>query len=60
MGAFVWRMYADVADMSQEAEWGFSPWGKESEVVLRKAFADELFGDPPFLLSKDRIPKPAH
>jgi hypothetical protein len=47
-GAFVWRMYADVSDMSQEAEWGFSPWGKESEVVLRGTFRDPNFGDPPF------------
>lgn len=45
-GAFVWRMYADVSDMSQEAEWGFSPWGKESESVLRRSFADRDFGDP--------------
>lgn len=53
MGAFVWRMYADVADMSQEAEWGFSPWGKESEVVLRQAFSDARFGDPPFVAGSD-------
>ncbi len=46
MGAFVWRMYADVADMSQEAEWGFSPWGKQSEAILRQTFADPRFGDP--------------
>ncbi len=46
MGAFVWRMYADVSDMSQEAEWGFSPWGKESEQVLRATFSDPRFGDP--------------
>jgi hypothetical protein len=45
-GAFVWRMYADVADMSQEAEWGFSPWGKESQPVLKAAFSDPDFGDP--------------
>lgn len=55
MGAFVWRMYADVADMSQEAEWGFSPWGKQSEVVLRQAFRDERFGDPP-LFSQPAVP----
>lgn len=47
MGAFVWRMYADVADMSQEPEWGFSPWGKEAEVVLRNTFSDPRFGDRP-------------
>lgn len=37
-GFFVWRMYADPDDMSQEAEWGFSPRGKEAELVLRDAF----------------------
>jgi hypothetical protein len=46
-GAFVWRMYADVADMSQEAEWGCSPWGKQSQAVLETAFSDARFGDPP-------------
>lgn len=46
MGAFVWRMYADVSDMSQEAEWGFSPWGKESQEILRQTFTDPRFGDP--------------
>lgn len=47
-GAFVWRMYADVADMSQEAEWGFSPWGKQAQQVLEATFADPRFGDPRF------------
>lgn len=37
-GFFVWRLYADPADVSQEAEWGFSPRGKLAEVVLRDAF----------------------
>lgn len=37
-GFFVWRLYADPADMSQEAEWGFSPRGKEAELVVRDAF----------------------
>jgi len=46
-GAFVWRMYADVADMSQEAEWGFSPWGKRAESQVRKTFADPRFGEGP-------------
>ncbi len=46
-GAFVWRMYADITDMSQEAEWGFSPWGKESQRVLENTFQDEAFADPP-------------
>jgi hypothetical protein len=38
-GFFVWRTYADPDDMSQEAEWGFSPRGKLAELELRDAFA---------------------
>jgi len=38
-GFFVWRTYADPDDVSQEAEWGFSPRGKEAELVLRDAFS---------------------
>ena len=38
-GFFVWRVYADPDDVSQEAEWGFSPRGKPAELVLRDAFA---------------------
>lgn len=37
-GFFVWRLYADPDDVSQEAEWGFSPRGKLAEVTLRDAF----------------------
>jgi len=37
-GFFVWRVYADPDDMSQEAEWGFSPRGKLAEAVIRDAF----------------------
>ncbi len=37
-GFFVWRVYADPDDMSQEAEWGFSPRGKLAETVVRDAF----------------------
>jgi hypothetical protein len=39
VGFFVWRVYADPNDMSQEAEWGFSPKGKLAELVMRDAFA---------------------
>lgn len=39
MGFFVWRVYADPDDVSQEAEWGFSPRGKLAELVVRDAFA---------------------
>ena len=38
-GFFVWRVYADPDDASQEAEWGFSPRGKVAELVVRDAFA---------------------
>jgi hypothetical protein len=44
-GAFVWRYYADPDDMSQEAEWGFSPRGKLAELVLRDAFAAHWASD---------------
>lgn len=48
-GAVVWRMYADVADLSQEPDWGFSPWGKPALSVLERVFSDPRFGDPPLL-----------
>jgi hypothetical protein len=44
-GFFVWRVYADPFDMSQEAEWGFSPRGKVAELVLRDAFATRWASD---------------
>ncbi len=37
-GFFVWRVYADPDDTSQEAPWGFSPRGKLAERVMRDAF----------------------
>lgn len=37
-GGFVWRLYADPDDLSQEAEWGFSPRGREAELLLRGAY----------------------
>lgn len=37
-GFFVWRYYADLDDVSQEAIWGFSPHGKRAEHVLRRVF----------------------
>jgi hypothetical protein len=46
-GFFVWRLYADPDDMSQEAEWGFSPRGKQAELVLRDAFAAHWAADGP-------------
>ena len=45
-GFFVWRVYADPDDVSQEAEWGFSPRGKLAELVLRDAFRAAWAADP--------------
>lgn len=45
-GFFVWRYYADPDDVSQEAEWGYSPRGKRAEVVLRDVFKSQLAADP--------------
>jgi hypothetical protein len=44
-GFFVWRVYADPDDVSQEAEWGFSPKGKQAELVMRDAFAARWAGE---------------
>ncbi|MEO7112954.1 MAG: hypothetical protein ABI183_21125 [Polyangiaceae bacterium] len=38
-GLFVWRLYSDPHDVSQESEFGFSPRGKLAELVMRDAFA---------------------
>lgn len=47
-GFFVWRVYADPDDMSQEAEWGFSPRGKLAELVVRDAFTAYWRTDGPY------------
>jgi hypothetical protein len=47
-GAFVWRLYADPDDVSQEAQWGFSPRGKLAELVLRDAYGARWASDGPF------------
>src|SRR5262249_28315347 len=47
MGFFVWRVYADPDDVSQEAEWGFSPRGKLAELVVRDAFTARWAVDGP-------------
>jgi hypothetical protein len=49
-GFFVWRVYADPDDVSQEAEWGFSPRGKLAELVLRDAFTARWAVDGPRLV----------
>ena len=48
-GFFVWRFYADPDDVSQEAEWGFSPRGKRAELVLRDAYRARWAADGPHL-----------
>jgi len=45
-GFFVWRYYANLDDVSQEAPWGFSPHAKEASDVLGRAFASPWAGDP--------------
>jgi hypothetical protein len=45
-GFFVWRVYADPDDTSQEPPWGFSPRGKMAEDVVRDAFMSRWAGDP--------------
>jgi hypothetical protein len=47
-GFFVWRLYADPGDVSQEAEWGFSPRGKLAELVMRDAFSAPWRSDGPW------------
>jgi hypothetical protein len=46
-GFFVWRLYADPDDVSQEAEFGFSPRGKAAERVVRDAFSALWAADGP-------------
>lgn len=49
-GFFIWRTYADPDDVSQEAEWGFSPRGKLAELVVRDAFTARWAVDGPRLI----------
>ena len=46
VGFFVWRVYADPDDVSQESEWGFSPRGKLAERVMCDAFRAKWAADP--------------
>ncbi len=52
-GFFAWRVYADPDDVSQEAEWGFSPRGKLAELPLRDAFTARWASDGPRWLTSD-------
>lgn len=46
IGFFVWRYYANIDDVSQEAAWGFSPHAKLAEIFLSDAFAQAWGADP--------------
>ncbi|MBX3248991.1 MAG: hypothetical protein KF901_17570 [Myxococcales bacterium] len=45
-GFFVWRYYARLDDVSQEAAWGFSPHGKMAEPLLHEVFGARWGVDP--------------
>jgi hypothetical protein len=45
-GFFLWRYYANLDDVSQEAPWGFSPHGKLAEPLLRNIFEASWAADP--------------
>ncbi len=45
LGFFVWRYYASLDDVSQEAAWGFSPHGKRAELALAHAFTNPWASD---------------
>ena len=45
-GFFVWRYYANLDDVSQEAAWGFSPHAKLAEGVVSEIFAWPWASDP--------------
>jgi len=45
-GMFVWRYYANIDDVSQEAIWGFSPHAKRAEPMLERAFGHRWGADP--------------
>ncbi|MEZ4298765.1 MAG: hypothetical protein R3B70_27690 [Polyangiaceae bacterium] len=49
-GFFVWRVFADPDDVSQEPELGFSPRGKLAERVIRDAFTALWVADGPRFL----------
>jgi hypothetical protein len=46
-GLFIWRYYANIDDVSQEAIWGFSPHAKLAESVLDELFHGRWGADPP-------------
>ncbi|HXX69571.1 MAG TPA: hypothetical protein VEK07_20470 [Polyangiaceae bacterium] len=50
-GFFVWRLYSDPDDTSQEPPWGFSPRGRPAELVIRDAFSARWAADPWWVMS---------
>lgn len=58
-GSFIWRYYADLDDVSQEAIWGFSPHGKRAESVMERVYAQSYGVDPdPFAWLHEPAPEP--
>jgi len=45
-GAFLWRYYANIDDVSQEAAWGFSPHGKLAERTIAAIYSVPWAVDP--------------
>jgi hypothetical protein len=45
-GFYLWRYYANLDDVSQEAAWGFSPHGKLVSATLSQVFALRWAADP--------------
>ncbi|AKF07778.1 glycoside hydrolase family 113 [Sandaracinus amylolyticus] len=54
-GFLVWRYYAYLDDVSQEAIWGFSPHGKRAEHVLRATFAAAFGADADTIVPVPRV-----
>jgi hypothetical protein len=46
VGFFIWRYYANLDDVSQEAIWGFSPHAKAAEPMLTEIFGLRWGADP--------------
>ena len=57
-GFFVWRYYADLDDVSQEAIWGFSPHAKRAERLLERVFPAAWGADPDPMAWLDDAPAP--
>lgn len=51
-GFFIWRYYANLDDVSQEAIWGFSPHAKQAEQLLDTVFHTRWGADAPWWLER--------